>query len=1416
MVTGGELLDPLAEVLGDAAASALRSWAMQQRRTVRLTNPRWTARGYTDAVLAAIIVSTPGENDRQVIVKVCPPGRPIEETGVHRQARALSDADFVERHLVEQAYEPFPVGDGGRLMFQEVAAATLDLVPLSGVPDGQLATACAGVVDELIRRWGPTAIKSIQTNVGDYLHRETGRVLSTGGPADSVQEGLSLLPRALYLRDGAGDIAVEIPNPLLMFTDPRLAADLPIDAVVGLAHGDLHAENVLIPRTFGTPIIADFRLVDLSAFEQDAPVSRDAVTLMLSVIAPTVARLRTEEQEALLKFVLAPWAAQPRLSTLLADTLASIHHAGFEAIKSMQLGDWRSQYLLSVVATALQFTTFASVGDEGRWWFFRLAGRAGAEFLRRHGRFSPRGAVTLRQPVSWPEPATAAAPGLPGALDSSSRRVLAQVLTGLPHEVLRHAYDELVDASTPVTQPNWQDAAAVIRAVERDAEPSGAMIPLLVFADRLAHAQAGALGLRIHSWVNEVGGRFYAEDRLRDLCLASVADIVLAGSETSDIAIGDPDNLIVNRDIPPNTPGGSSVLAPSSVSPPPSETPVTRHSVRGGLPPRNPVFTGRELLLSLLGETLRKESSASVVPLHGLGGVGKTQLATEFAYRNAERYWLIWWIAAETPEMVRASFVELARRPETARWLNIPPGTDAAQTTALVVEALSTSTAPWLMVYDNVEDPEFLAGLMPSTPSEGTGHVIVTSRNTAGWVGRGDAIEVDVFERRESIELLQRHGHTISHSDANILADKLGDWPLALEQAANWHASTGMPVAEYLEVFDDNIADLLSEGKPIGYREPLYAYLKMVFGELRGNLPAAAELLEMFAFLGPEPVSVALLRAGRRGGLSPALSAALDKSIELNRAVRGVRRLGLARVDERQHIQVHRLVQLVLRDELAQARLERSLTNVRRLLAAANPGYPDDPNNWSMYAEIAPHVAAARLIDAPDDDARMVVVDLIRHYFVAGDYEASMALGESAVARWNDTSVPGTPGPGHELTLLAQRHLANACRLLGRTARAQELDTDTFERLRHDPRFGDDHEHTLYTAHNMGVNLRLSGDLSGALRMEQENVARHLRVLGADDTGTWRAQNNLAVSLRHLGRYAEAYTLDEEILRRRRAQAGDGDTRTLFCKGNLAQDHYGLGNYLRALELTRSVVPQYREKLDPRHRELLIASRTLTVALRKCGFYAESRDNAEENYRNHKARFGARHEYTLAAMVSYANALRCCGSPAELTEARTLLRDATDAYREVFTPEHPLTLASEVNLAVALRAAGDRAEARRLNENARERLTERVGAQHPYALAAAANLATDLALAGAVERAAHLSWATYELSVEERGADHPETLASALNAALDKMAADDDTGHGLYERTLADLRRTFGVDHPATLDAVRGRRADCDLEPPPT
>ncbi|HET8763355.1 MAG TPA: FxSxx-COOH system tetratricopeptide repeat protein, partial [Gemmatimonadales bacterium] len=958
-----------------------------------------------------------------------------------------------------------------------------------------------------------------------------------------------------------------------------------------------------------------------------------------------------------------------------------------------------------------------------------------------------------------------------------------------PHHLVS-AY-QLTLASVPEFALERVDPVAILRLVDREPFTSETIPHLLRFADALAHTVDRSASIDIHRWLDEIGEGMLRlrPQEMRNICLETTTRLgrdhhdAQSGSEVigpgQDVSL--PDALL-------DTPGA--IVIPASVALP-TPVPLDVRLIWGGVPIRNADFIGREALLRELREALLQQSKASVLPkaLHGLGGVGKTQLAVEYVYRYASDYDLVWWVPAEQPSLVRASLATLGDR------LGLPASQDMQQTAVTVLDALGASPLHWLLVYDNADRPEDLTPLLPSAG----GHVIITSRNQE-WatVLVRNAIEVDVFERSESIELLRRRGGEISVEDATRLAAKLGDLPLALEQAAIWQSATGMPVREYLDIFESHVKELMEEGKPTSDPSAVYAFLAVALDRLRAESAAAAQLFDLFAFLGAEPVPASLLRAGQLPDPTSPLSQALRDSIRLHRAIRELRRYGLAKVDPNsQRMQVHRLVQRVMREDLRADRRRQALANVRHLLAYANPGEPEEPANWSRYAEIRPHVAAAELIHAPDDKARQVVLDQARYLFQAGDYEGSRELIEPAVAAWSAPDSKGGLGPDHVQTLVARLWLANALRLLGESRRARELDEETLARMRRHPQLGPDHEYTLQATDQLAVDTRVAGEFIRARELDEENVQRHLRVFGPGDQKTLIVRNNLAVNLRMLGDFQGAYDIDRDVVSRWREMLGENDVRTLFSISNLARDLYGLGRYTRALDLQSRTYPMMVERLGMRHNDVLLAGRTIAIALRKVGRYDEALQQAKENYRNYQTRFGDDHEHTLAATMSYANTLRVVGA---LSQAQSLALDAVERYRRVFGARHPLTLAAQVNLGIIHRAVGDVRAASDLDRKTLDRLQRSLGARHPYTLCAAVGLANDLVLQHGLAEARVLSQRTLDTSREVRGEHHPYTLACAVNAAFDLQAV-GEAGQDQLDRAISALRDVLGEAHPEVLDA---------------
>lgn len=819
------------------------------------------------------------------------------------------------------------------------------------------------------------------------------------------------------------------------------------------------------------------------------------------------------------------------------------------------------------------------------------------------------------------------------------------------------------------------------------------------------------------------------------------------------------------------------------------------------VPPRNPHFTGRKDLLGRLRKRLVDSTAeTALVPhaLHGLGGVGKTQLAVEYVHRYAGEYDLVWWVSAEDLAQVRASFIELGTT------LGLPEHPEVDRTVDAVLDSLRVGHPyrRWLLVFDNADRPADLDRYLPYP----TGHVLITSRNTA-WSERATTVEVDVLERPESIALLRERVPTMSSADADRLAERLGDLPLALEQAAAWVGETGMSVAEYLELFETQF-EQLTETPPLGYPKTVGATFQIALEQLKERSLSAAQLLDICAFLGPAPISVTLLREGPRVPLPTPLDQTLRDTIGLRRLVREIGKYALAKLNaEQDEITVHRLVQLVVRAHLSEEERIATQAAAQRILAQFNPGSPDRRANWPRHQMLSPHILSSGLIEADDIEARRVVLDQIRYRWLRGDYQTSQELGEQAVAVWSKKW-----GRDEELTLIAHRHLANALRSGGQVERARTLASDTWTRMRRV--FGDDHEHTIYTADSVSWDLRISGEFQEALRIDDENLRRCQRVLGLDDPFTLKVANNRAVDLRWLGDFTAAREADDDSVRRRTAVYGAEDHNTLLSISSLARDLYGLGDYADGLALQERALPIRRRILGPTHGQVLQETRNLVILLRKSGDLERARKTASELCDIYEQLFAADHEQRLAGMLSYHNALRSVG---DLASARRLGEDTLRLYRDVFGVHHPVTLACATNFAITLRLQGEAGDALALDEATLAAFEDGLGADHPFTLCCATGVGNDLAALGRFDAALARSRDTLTRSTTVRGEDHPYTYACMLNTALDLRAADDDMAETpLLEAAIAGLTRRLGPHHPDLLAARDLQRAECDIEPPET
>ncbi|KAH8804492.1 violaceus kinesin [Xylogone sp. PMI_703] len=740
---------------------------------------------------------------------------------------------------------------------------------------------------------------------------------------------------------------------------------------------------------------------------------------------------------------------------------------------------------------------------------------------------------------------------------------------------------------------------------------------------------------------------------------------------------------------------------------------------------RNERFVSREVELQELNAMLASEDSCQRVAVYGLGGVGKTQIALEFAYRKKEQTpnCSVFWVPANEP----AAFEQAYR--QIGKILDIPGiAKNNADIKQLIKEALSEEKiAPWLMIIDNADDIDILfkqthgstrtTALVDYLPFSRKGSILFTTRNRRAAIKQAGnkVICVDVMDMAEASKVLEKcliRGITFDTAGADKLLNLLGCLPLAIVQAAAYMNENDTSIADYVDFYfrtESELIEILSEnfedlGRYKGTRNSIATTWLISFKQLQRQTPLAIEYLSFMACLLRHSIPQSILPpAPSQKHLHEAVGALTAYSL-------------VTRQENREIFDMHHLVYLATRNWLRnKGSFSRRMAKAAERLADIIPhGGHKGRDTWTMYLPHATHLLTSKDLSKHDRKVILLSDNVGKCLYSNGEYlEAEQMYQQTLNLK---TTVLGD---NHPDTLKSAANLAEALSHRGQYKAAERMHRKTLEARKRI--LGKRHPDVMVSMQYLAQVLVLQGRLIEAEQMHRETRYLRIKVLGAECPSTLSSMSYLAECLSKLGRYADAEQMHEQTLKTRIKVLGLEYPATLASMSCLGVAQLKLGKYSEAERTQREVLAHRIKVLGSQHPHTLITKRWLVDTLQHQGKYDEAMNIIQEVLELQRKLLGYKHPDTLCALSSLADIHACQNN---LDTAKDLYQEISNIRTETLGSEHPHTLSTMSSLAEVLYRQNQWKEAETIYRKVFDLRLEYLGLHHPDTLLSLSKLTT--------------------------------------------------------------------------------------------
>ncbi len=669
---------------------------------------------------------------------------------------------------------------------------------------------------------------------------------------------------------------------------------------------------------------------------------------------------------------------------------------------------------------------------------------------------------------------------------------------------------------------------------------------------------------------------------------------------------------------------------------------------------RNRNFTGREQIMAELRSCLTSaQPEAWKQALWGMGGVGKTQIAVEYAYRHMADYKVIWWVRSE-PATLASDYALLAVE------LHLPEK-DLKDQIEIVraVRRWLEKNPRWLMIFDSAIKPDDLGDYLPRF---GEGHVIITSRNP-NWGSTAKPLQIQVFSDEESIEFLEKRTGQKDDGTISNLAKDLENLPLALEQAGAYIEEKGITFRDYLKRFQKYQIEVLERGKPKDYPATIATTWKLAFQEVQEVSLIGANLLNLCSFLAPENIPRLLLTELANKLPDPLPS--LADELEFDDAVAVLRCYSLVSSFE-DYLSIHRLVQMVTRERLGDDG-KKWAEAALRLIHDAFPYYSMDVRTWTICSILFPHALTTVEYGEVFEVSPEVIGSLLNRIglFLRGRGELTHAkfLLERAL-KIDEKILP----EDHSDVATVTNNLGMVFRDLGDLKQAR----DYLERaLKIDEKIlPEDHPMIATIVSNLGLVLKDMGDLEQARDYLERALKIDEKILPEDHPMIATIVSNLGLVLKDMGDLERARDYLERALKIDEKILPENHPDVALIASNLGMVLGGLGdldqakNYLeRALKIDEKILPED-------HPMIATIVSNLGLVLKDMGDLEQARDYLERALKIDEKILPEDHPMIATIVSNLGLVLKDMG---DLERARDYLERVLKIDEKILPEDHPDT-----------------------------------------------------------------------------------------------------------------------------------------------